>query len=101
MNYLPRPGIVTAQLCGMNVLIPSRQASAYCSTIVPLTFLGTIIWAGIEKDYPIEKVLEIYRMFSKKPDEELIEKIEDFCQKLQKKGFVIPKEDPSAEVSSS
>lgn len=100
MNYKPRPGIILVQLCGMNVLIPSRAANAYCTTILPLTLIGSIIWTGIEKDYSIEKILEVYRIFSKKPDEELIAKIDEFCQKLQKRGFVIPKEASSGEVNS-
>lgn len=95
MNYKPRPGIVCAQLCGMNVLIPSRVANAHCTSILPLTLLGTIIWTGVEKDYPIEKVLETYHIFSKKPDEELIEKIDEFCKKLVDKGFAIPKDAPA------
>ena len=97
MNYKPRPGIVCAQLCGMNVLIPSRVANAHCTMILPLTLIGTIIWTGIEKDYPIEKVLEVYHIFSKKPDEELIEKIDEFCKKLVDKGFAIPKDAPVEE----
>ena len=95
MNYKPRPGIVCAQLCGMNVLIPSRAANAHCTTILPLSLIGSIIWTGIEKDYPIEKVLEVYHIFSKKPDEELIEKIDEYCQKLADKGFAIPKDAPA------
>lgn len=95
MNYKPRPGIVCAQLCGMNVLIPSRAANAHCTMILPLTLIGTIIWTGIEKDYPIEKVLEVYHIFSKKPDEELIEKIDEFCKKLVDKGFATPKDAPT------
>ena len=95
MNYKPCPGIVCAQLCGMNVLIPSRAANAHCTTILPLSLIGSIIWTGIEKDYPIEKVLEVYHIFSKKPDEELIEKIDEFCKKLVDKGFATPKDAPA------
>ena len=101
MNYTARPGIVTAQLCGMNVLIPSRITGDACKTILPLTLMGAIVWTGIQKDYPIEKVLEAFRIFSKKPDEELIEKIDSFCEKLYQKGFIISKEAPTAEVSPS
>ena len=66
MEYLPRPGIVRTSLCGMYVLIPSRIASNYCKKILPMTMAETMIWAGIEKGYPIEKTLERLRIFSKK-----------------------------------
>ena len=91
MNYMPRPGIVRASLCGMNVLIPSRIANDACKTIFPLSLTGSIVWAGIENDYPVEKVLEGFRIFSKKPDEELTEKIEAFCRTFCEKGFAIPR----------
>lgn len=99
MNYLPRPGIVQASICNMNVLVPSREAADVCHTILPLTLLGTFIWSGIQKDLPIEKVLEVCRIFSKKSDEELTERIETFCRTLCEKGFAIPREtesDPAA-----
>ncbi len=90
MNYVPAPGIVRTTLCGMNVLIPTRQAFESCHTIFRLTLIGAIIWTGIEKNYPMEKVLEAYRIFSKKSDEELTAKVEEFCQALCRRGFALP-----------
>jgi hypothetical protein len=77
----------------MNVLIPSRAASEACHKVLPLTISGTMVWAGIENNYPIEKVLTGLHIFSKKPDQELIEKIDQFCEKLREQGFVVLRED--------
>ena len=91
MNYIPRPGIVRASLCGRNVLIPSRIAGEQCKTILPLSLMGSIIWRGIEEDYPMEKVLEVCHIFSKKPDEALMAQIEAYAQTLCEKGFAMPR----------
>ena len=78
-------------ICNMNVLVPSREASDACKTILPLTLLGTFIWSGIQKDLPIEKVLEVCRIFSKKSDEELTERSETCCRTLCEMGFAMPR----------
>ena len=91
MKYLPRPGVTKVSLCGMFVLVPSRLAFAHCKSFLPLSLTDCIIWDGIEKDYPLEKVLDFFHVFSKSSDEELIKQIGGFCQTLLEKGFIIPK----------
>lgn len=91
MEYTPRPGIVCLSLCGMKVLTPSRVASRDCKSILPLNFFGAIVWNAIEKDEPVEKVLELSRIFSKKTDPELLDRIQDYCEMLREQGFVLPK----------
>ena len=91
MDYRPRPGIVQTKICDMTVLVPSRAAAKDCKRIMPLTFTGKIVWTGIEKDYPVKKIVEMYRLFSKKSDEELTASIEEFCQLLFREGFLIKK----------
>ena len=91
MDYTPRPGIVCLSLCGMKVLTPSRIASQNCKSILPLNLFGSIVWSAIEKDDPVEKILELSRIFSKKSDTELLDRIQDFCEMLREKGFVVPK----------
>lgn len=91
MEYTPRPGIVCLSLCGMKVLAPSRTASRDCEAILPLNLFGSIVWNAIEKDDPIEKVLELSRIFSGKSDRELMTRTRDFCEMLREKGFILPK----------
>lgn len=78
----------------MSVLIPSRIADDACKTIMPLNFFGFIVWSGIENDDALEKVIKNCRAFSKKSDEELAKRIEDYCRILYEKGFVVRRSDP-------
>ena len=91
MQYTPRPGIARVSLCGTVVLVPSRAAFGFCKNIQPLSLFESMIWTGIEKNYPVEKILEGFHIFSKAPDDELIAKIDNCCQKLLEKGFILPK----------
>ena len=91
MEYLPRPGIVCVRLCGMRVLVPSRAASDACTTALPLNVSGYMIWNAIEQDQPLEKLLELYGVFSRLDPEAQRTRIEDFCQRLLALGFVTPK----------
>ena len=91
MEYLPRPGIVCVRLCGKRVLVPSRLASDACKTVLPLNMPGYLIWTAIEKDEPLETLLELYGAFSRLTPEAQRTRIEDFCQRLLELGFVIRK----------
>ena len=97
MDYIPRPGIVCTKLCNKNVLIPTRQASAVCKTILPLSGSAYVVWTGIEKGYPMEKVLDVYSIFSGLPAEAQKRKIEEQCEKFLRLGFVIRKSDGEPE----
>lgn len=91
MDYIPRPGIVCTKICNKPMLIPSRQASEFCNTILPLSGSAYVVWTGIEKDYPLEKVLDIYSIFSKLDLESQKRRVEEQCEKFMKLGFVIRK----------
>lgn len=91
MDYVPRPGIVCTRLCNRPVLIPSRQASDVCKTILPLSGSAFVVWTGIEKDYPLQKVLEVYGIFSKLDPEAQKRRVEEQCEKFLKLGFAICK----------
>ena len=91
MKYVPRPGIVCVFLCGNNVLVPLREAAKECKSILPLNLMGSAVWGAIDENFTLERLLDTLHIFSKAPDEELIAKIDDYCQKLLEKGFIIPK----------
>ena len=98
MNYMPRPGDVRVTLCGRSILVPSRAVFSVCNNILPISLFESLVWGGIEKDYPVEKILEALHIFSKAPDEELIVKIDEICQRFYEKGFIISK--PPVETGS-
>ena len=89
MNYKPRPGIVKVKLCGTPVLIPTREASAYCKTMQPLTTLWSVTWDAFCNGTTIEKSVPVHVMFTKKSQEECRARLEKFCNDMVKKGFFI------------
>ena len=102
MDYIPRPGIVSVKLCGQYVLIPSRQASDACKSALPLSMAGLMVWNAIVQDDSMEKLQNLYGVFSSLEPEAQLSKIQEFCQKLLKLGFILPKEqererDPNSE----
>ncbi len=102
MYYKPRPGIVKTKLCGMNVLIPQREASAYCTTIQQLPMLWAATWDAFCKGASIESSIPVHVAFTKKSPEECRVKLEQFCRTMVERGFMVevPEEEPDAETKS-
>lgn len=97
MKYTATPGIVQTKICGQTVLIPTRAAYDRCKSvqILPLLWAGT--YSSICSGAPIDQILAVHRIFKrKKTDEEILAEIEDFCEKLCAKGFLIRVEDEPA-----
>lgn len=94
MKYRPRDGIVTTKICDMMVLIPSRAASEYCNTIQPLPLLWYLTWQAIIENKPFEILLKAHKILTKRTDDDIIERINKFCDSLCQKGFLeeIPEE---------
>ncbi len=99
MNYRPRPGIVKTKLCGMNVLIPTREASEYCQSIQVLPMLWAATWEAFDRGSSIEKAIPVHVIFTKKTPEECRENLQKFCTDMVKKGFFIeiPEESPQTD----
>ena len=89
MNYRQRPGIVKVKLCGMNVLIPSREASANCTSIYPLSTLWNATWEAFGRGTTIEKSIPVHVLFTNKSPEECRERLERFCKTMVERGFMI------------
>lgn len=97
MHYQPRPGIVKTKICGVWVLIPSREAFDHCRTIQRLPLLWAATWDAICQGTPMEKSVEVHQILTKKTPEETRARIEAFCQELCKKGFLMEvPEEPAA-----
>ena len=97
MRYEPRPGIVLTKLCGMRVLIPSRAASAYCTTIRPLPMLWAAVWELLGQEDADEKIMRLYRILTKKPDQKIREELDQLLGSLYEQGFLIEKEEQGTE----
>ncbi len=100
-RYEPRPGIVHTKICGIHVLIPSREAFGQCATIQRLPILWAITWDAICDPSIFDRALQIHRVLTKKPDEEILRQIDRFCMALCEKGFLIERPDESAAASGS
>lgn len=96
MNYKQRPGIVKVKLCGMNVLIPTRQASAFCTTLQALPTLWSATWEAFGRGATVDSAASIHALLTKKSPEACREKLERFCRSMVEKGFMIEvPEEPS------
>lgn len=93
MRYKVRPGIVRAQICGVYLLIPDRAASEACPYIRRINLLLSAAVEVIEKGQPIEKIYTIYRILTKRPEEEIRQKVDRQLADLCDKGFLIRVED--------
>lgn len=89
VNYRPRPGIVKTKLCGMQVLIPCREASSWCTSIQRLPLIWSVAWESFSQGVTVEKFIPIYAAFTKKPPEECRENVELFCRTMVERGFMI------------
>ncbi len=95
MKYRPRPGIVLTKICGSYYLIPSRIAYSDCNTMIHLPLLWASDWQFLECGAGIEQMIEVHRIFKKRPEEELRKEILSFFDNLADRGFLIrePEED--------
>ena len=89
MKYRARPGIVKTKICDQYVLIPTREASDACTTILPLPKLWAATWDAIITDYPMDKSVKIHMLLTRQSEEEVRKRISDFCKSLCKQGFLI------------
>ena len=100
MKYKARPGIVKTQICDQYVLIPTRQASDACTTMLPLPKLWAATWDAIAIDYPLEQSVKIHMLFTRKSEEEVRKRIDDFCKSLCRQGFLMEVPEEESPVSS-
>ncbi len=89
MAYRPRPGVALISLCGTKVLVPTRQISEVCTRIRPLSFVGLVIWRGLENGYSVERLSKACSMFFRESEEEAAAYIEKTIRMLCDDGFLI------------
>ncbi|MBQ6159659.1 MAG: hypothetical protein IJK24_01795 [Oscillospiraceae bacterium] len=93
MTYQARPGVALVSICKEPVLIPNREAYAYCKRIQKLPLIWALVWDAISMGKSMDHVVRVNQILSKKPEAEVREKIESVCQKLCEMGYLIAVED--------
>ncbi len=88
-QYKPRPGIVHTKICGVHVLIPGREASAYCSSIQHLPLLWAVTWDGLVCGKTLEETVYLHKVLTKKPEDVVLGRLAQFYDSLCQKGFLI------------
>lgn len=102
MNYKQRPGIVKIKLCGMNVLVPTREASACCQSLQVLPTLWSATWEAFGRGATLDAAVSVHSMLTKKSPEECRQRLERFCGNLVEQGFLmeVPEEISGPEESA-
>ena len=93
MRYLPIPGIVREIICGMNILIPTRPASEFCKSILPLPILWAAAWDALSKGKSFEYNVEAHSKILRISREQAEMNLRNFCEDLCAKGFMLKIED--------
>lgn len=103
MKYRVREGIIMTKLCGVSVLIPTREAFDHCHTIQRLPLLWAATWEGLVKGKTLEETIRVHEILTKKPREEVIYRLEQFYEELADKGFLVrcPEDDSVSDGSDS
>ena len=88
-NYKPYPGIVHTKICGVHVLIPTREAYSHCDTIQKLPLIWAMTWNGLVRGKTLEETVEVHRILTRKSKEEILQQLEYFYELLLDKGFLM------------
>lgn len=92
MRYKIRPGITRTNICGVQVLVPTRKASEACPSLMRLNLISSIVWETIEKDLPMEKAKQACKILLRKPDNEVDARVQKILDHFYEKGFLIREE---------
>ena len=97
-QYEVRPGIVKTEICGVRLLVPTRQASEACPGVLRLNMIADFAWTILCKtDDPgeaVEKIRKVVALLSKAPDDVVIKRVERLLSELCERGFLIETEGP-------
>ena len=89
MKYKIRPGIVSAKICGVNLLIPNRAASEYCPRIQKIGLIPAAAMEVLEKGESIDKIYTLVRILGSTTDEEARRKVDGMLEDLFIKGYLV------------
>lgn len=89
MKYKLRPGVTQVNICGANLLIPTRAAAAECPNVVRLGRMGSLLLGYVEGTLPRGLVVNLMSKTQKKPLPEIEAQIDASLRDLCEKGFLI------------
>jgi hypothetical protein len=97
-QYKVRPGIVKTEICGVRLLVPTRQASEACPGVLRLSMMTDFAWTLLcnteDPGEAVEKIRKVVALLSKAPDDVVIERVDRLLSGLCEKGFLIETEGP-------
>ena len=99
--YKIRPGIVKTEICGVRLLVPTREASKECPHVLRLNMVHDFAWSILSRaEDPAEGLANVRKMvalLSKAPDDVVVEKVGQLLSGLCEAGFLIETEEPEDE----
>ncbi len=93
MKYRIRPGITLVRICGVSLLIPTRAASQDCPLIMRLSLPVVLVWEGMNKGMPDEKLCQVFQTMLHKTEDEARQFINQVRAGLCEKGYLIAVEE--------
>ena len=94
MTYKLRPGVELINVCGTNLLIPSRIASEYCGSLCRLNVIETIYIQQFMKGNTLEEVSRVLSKLSRRDPGEMAQEMKKRFDLMAEKGFLIPEDEP-------
>ena len=89
MRYKCRPGIVCVNICGENMLVPTRAASETVPNVMRLSLIKAALWEEIEKGRDGTVVVKFFKALTRKPEGELQERVDKALEEMYEKGYLI------------
>ena len=93
MRYKPRPGVVLTKICGVHLLVPTREASVECPNISRLSLLGIAAWDVVTNNRSIQDLYRMQQILSRTDEASAKEYVDAFLQKMCDNGFLIQVDD--------
>ena len=89
MKYKPRPGIVSVSICGAFLLIPTREVYNVCNSALRLPIIWGVVYEMMREPIEEQKIRALICGLKRRPESEIRERFDRFCEELWEKGFLI------------
>ena len=93
MSYSCRPGLVLTKICGLWLIIPTREAYEYCPEAVRMSLPAVFVWGLLQKHAPREKMLRVLQILTHKEDEEVSEMLQSMLDSFLSRNMILAVEE--------
>ena len=93
MKYICRPGVVLEKICGVNLLIPTHEASSFFPHVLKLSFPALLIWSTLSDNQPLARAERVFERLSHKPAEDIHQLVQNCVNELAASGALISLEE--------